>query len=151
MEFESKTNYFRVRITQTNLIYVIGLPTSFLQHTNNITSKSFFGYYGRVEKVFLNQNTYYNYRMNPLQSCSAHVTYEDELSAATAILAIDKMRINKLTVRANYGLNKFCHNFLLNKSCPKTNCSYIHNPVHEQLISNEGGTSQYKKNRIRTY
>lgn len=102
----------KVRITQKNLIYVIGLPLSFLQLRSELSSESFFGSFGKVEKVFLNQITYLNAEMIPQQLCGAHVTYADNVSASTAIMAIDKMRINDYIVQADFGLNKYCQNFL---------------------------------------
>lgn len=61
--------------------------------TGVMGSKQFFGHYGKVTKIIQSiENDQKNQQSS--KSISYYVTYQDQVSAACAILSIDKTKLN---------------------------------------------------------
>lgn len=108
-----------VRIVQTNIIFVLGLPKQ-LSKPKIIQKHEFFGQYGKILKVKINS------RLGFKNKQSVIIVYSSPSEAALAVLCANKVIINKKKVRVSLGMNKFCFNFVLRNQCKFSKCSFIH-------------------------
>lgn len=65
---------------------------------------------------------------------SAYVTYESELEAIYAILALGGKIINDCEMKVSFGTTKYCTYFLNDKPCTNLDCLYLHEYVPETDI-----------------
>lgn len=123
------------------MVYIVGLPF----HLNDIellASTHFLGQYGQI------QNLSTNFKPGMGQSPQyfmTHVTYSLEEEAATAILALDGLKVNHNTLQATFGMTKFCNKFIKGMKCRKQNCLYTHEPVLQQFCQL---TDDLRKNKL---
>lgn len=96
----------KVRISQKNLVYVIGLSSS-LAREETLVRNEYFGQYGRISKVVVYKTGSYgkcSAKYSP--SLSAYLTYSDEREASLAIFAVDGFEIHEKTLHCSYGTTK---------------------------------------------
>ena len=105
--FSSPTRDFTsIRIMQKNIVYVIGLSENLTQR-ELLSSLNFFGQYGKILKIVINQNGYSQKYQNDT-TYSAYVTYSTKEEAALALLCIDNCVVDNHTIR--WGKYKLiCH------------------------------------------
>lgn len=119
------SNLEDMRIIQRNLVYVVGLSYSVAKR-EILSCENSFGKYGKIlsMRILPNNN----------DTCSAFITYYDELSATKAIRNINgKKMFGQNVIRCSFGTNKYCNNFIRNSVCTNPNCAY----VHEMVDSND--------------
>lgn len=120
---ENRKHLANVRVVQRNLVFVVGLSAR-LADTEVLKKHEYFGKYGKIHKVVINQSTSYAGAQGP--SASAYVTYNKSDDALKAILAVNNVHIDGRTLKASLGTTKYCSHFLRGTQCPKTDCMYLH-------------------------
>ncbi|KAH8739993.1 Not4hp/Mot2p [Cryptosporidium ryanae] len=115
------SNLEDMRIIQRNLVYVVGLNYSVAKR-EILSCENMFGRYGKIlnMRILPNDN----------DTCSAFITYSDELSATKAIKNTNGKKIfGQNVIRCSFGTNKYCINFIKGINCNNSNCAYVHNIV----------------------
>ncbi|CUV07485.1 unnamed protein product [Cryptosporidium hominis] len=116
------SNLEDMRIIQRNLVYVVGLSYSIAKR-EILSCENSFGKYGKIlnMRILPNNN----------DTCSAFITYYDELSATKAIKNINgKKMFGQNIIRCSFGTNKYCNSFIRNSVCNNPNCAYVHEIVN---------------------
>ncbi len=93
------------RIITKNLVYVIGL-SSRIATKETLIKKEFFGQYGNIIKIVVNNNKAYNQNNPKGPSYSAYVTYSKPYEASIAILSLDNIVVDEHLIRASFGTTK---------------------------------------------
>ncbi|XP_065343567.1 CCR4-NOT transcription complex subunit 4-like isoform X1 [Cloeon dipterum] len=120
---ESRQHLAAVRVVQKNLVFVLGLPAR-LTDTEVLKRHEYFGKFGRIQKVVINQSTSYAGTQGP--SASAYVTYYRSEDALRAISAVNNTLVDSRSLKVSLGTTKYCSNFLKNQQCPRAECMYLH-------------------------
>lgn len=120
---ESRKHLANVRVVQKNLVFVVGLPAR-LADAETLKKYDYFGKFGKIHKVVVNQSTSYAGSQGP--SASAYVTYCRPEDALRAIKSVNNIQVDGRTLKASLGTTKYCSHFLKNQQCPKTDCMYLH-------------------------
>lgn len=120
---ESRKHLASVRVVQRNLVFVVGLPPR-LADAEILKRHEYFGKFGKIHKVVINQSTSYAGSQGP--SASAYVTYMKSDDALRAIEAVNNVTIDNRIIKSSLGTTKYCSHFMKNQSCPKPDCMYLH-------------------------
>ena len=94
-------DFSNMRIIQKNIVYVIGLTAS-LANQEVLSSFNFFGQYGIILKIVINQSGYTQKYQNDV-TYSAYVTYSSKEEASLALLCIDNCTVDSHTIRCSFG------------------------------------------------
>ncbi|CAD0206237.1 unnamed protein product [Chrysodeixis includens] len=124
---ESRRALANVRVVQNNLVFVVGLPVR-LADPEILKRQEYFGKYGKIHKVVINQSTTYAGSQTSLQgpSASAYVTYVSPADALRAIQGVNNVTLDGRVLKGSLGTTKYCANFMKNQPCPKPDCMYLH-------------------------
>ncbi|XP_071452177.1 mucin-19 isoform X2 [Hetaerina americana] len=120
---EGRRHLANVRVVQSNLVFVVGLPLR-LADPEVLKKYDYFGKYGKIHKVVINQSTSYAGSQGP--SASAYVTYSRAEEALRAIQAVSSVVMDGRPLKASLGTTKYCAHFMKGLSCPKPDCMYLH-------------------------
>ncbi|KYB26978.1 uncharacterized protein Cnot4 isoform X1 [Tribolium castaneum] len=120
---ESRKHLASVRVVQKNLVFVVGLPMR-LAEPEVLKRHEYFGKFGKIHKVVINQSTAYAGSQGP--SASAYVTYMKSDDALRAIESVNNITIDGRLVKSSLGTTKYCSHFMKNQPCPKPDCMYLH-------------------------
>jgi CCR4-NOT transcription complex subunit 4 len=120
---ENRKHLANVRVVQKNLVFVVGLPPR-LTDTEVLKRPEFFGRFGKIHKVVINQSTSYVGSQGP--SASAYVTYVRPEDALTAIKIVNNAQVDGRIIKASLGTTKYCSHFLKGTQCMKPDCMYLH-------------------------
>ncbi|KAL3841933.1 hypothetical protein ACJMK2_020015 [Sinanodonta woodiana] len=120
---ENRKHLANVRVVQKNLVFVVGLSQR-LADPEVLKKQEYFGKFGKIHKVVINQSTSYAGSQGP--SASAYVTYNRSEDALKAIVAVNNVHIDGRTLKASLGTTKYCSHFLRGSQCPKSDCMYLH-------------------------
>ncbi|XP_045779945.1 uncharacterized protein LOC123877333 isoform X2 [Maniola jurtina] len=120
---ESRRALANVRVVQNNLVFVVGLPVR-LADPEILKRQEYFGKYGKIHKVVINQSTSYAGTQGP--SASAYVTYVSPADALRAIQGVNNVTLDGRVLKGSLGTTKYCANFMKNQPCPKPDCMYLH-------------------------
>lgn len=120
---ENRKHLANVRVVQRNLVFVVGLSKK-LADPETLKKHEYFGKFGKIHKVVINQSTSYAGAQGP--SASAYVTYNKSEDALKAILAVNNVHIDGRTLKASLGTTKYCSHFLKGSQCQKQDCMYLH-------------------------
>ncbi|XP_041983359.1 uncharacterized protein LOC121736319 isoform X2 [Aricia agestis] len=120
---ESRRALANVRVVQNNLVFVVGLPVR-LADAEILKRQEYFGKYGKIHKVVINQSTAYAGSQGP--SASAYVTYVSSADALRAIQGVNNVTLDGRVLKGSLGTTKYCANFMKNQPCPKPDCMYLH-------------------------
>ncbi|XP_017781339.1 PREDICTED: uncharacterized protein LOC108566127 [Nicrophorus vespilloides] len=120
---ESRKHLASVRVVQRNLVFVVGLPMR-LADPEVLKRYEYFGKFGKIHKVVINQSTAYAGTQGP--SASAYVTYMKSDDALRAIQNVNNTIIDGKTIKTSLGTTKYCSHFMKNQLCPKPDCMYLH-------------------------
>ncbi|XP_015602796.1 uncharacterized protein LOC107271372 isoform X3 [Cephus cinctus] len=120
---ENRKHLANVRVVQKNLVFVVGLPMR-LADADVLKRHEYFGKFGKIHKVVINQSTSYAGSQGP--SASAYVTYQRQEDALRAIEAVNNIVVDGRTVKTSLGTTKYCSHFMRNQACPKPDCMYLH-------------------------
>eukprot|EP00057_Strongylocentrotus_purpuratus_P019203 XP_011673677.1 PREDICTED: CCR4-NOT transcription complex subunit 4 [Strongylocentrotus purpuratus] len=122
---ENRKHLASVRVVQKNLVFVVGLSQR-LADTEILKKNEYFGKFGKILKVVINQNTSYAGSQSHGPSASAYVTYQRAEDSLRAIQAVNNVHVDGRTLKASLGTTKYCSHFLRNSQCPKLDCMYLH-------------------------
>jgi hypothetical protein len=124
-----------VRVTQKNLVYVIGLTLKIIndEALALLRGQDYFGQYGKIQKIMINKRK----DIPPLRGgtfdksgapagVSVYVTFARKEDAAKCIAALDGANVDGNTLRGAYGTTKYCTAFLQHRQCQNPNCMYLH-------------------------
>ncbi|KAG5874752.1 hypothetical protein JTB14_013117 [Gonioctena quinquepunctata] len=120
---ESRKHLASVRVVQRNLVFVVGLPMR-LADAEVLKRHEYFGRFGKIHKVVINQSTTYAGSQGP--SASAYVTYMKSDDALRAIQSVNNITIDGRLIKSSLGTTKYCSHFMKNQPCPKSDCMYLH-------------------------
>ncbi|XP_033213313.1 CCR4-NOT transcription complex subunit 4 isoform X4 [Belonocnema kinseyi] len=120
---ENRKHLANVRVVQKNLVFVVGLPMR-LADPDVLKRHEYFGKFGKIHKVVINQSTSYAGSQGP--SASAYVTYQRQEDALRAIEAVNNIVVDGRTIKTSLGTTKYCSHFMRNQTCPKPDCMYLH-------------------------
>ncbi|KAI5735324.1 hypothetical protein M8J77_017031 [Diaphorina citri] len=120
---ENRKHLANVRVVQRNLVFVVGLPMR-LADAEILKKHEYFGKYGKIHKVVINQSTTYAGSQGP--SASAYVTYQRAEDALRAIQSINNIVVDSRVIKTSLGTTKYCSHFMKNQACPKQDCMYLH-------------------------
>ncbi|KRT83021.1 RNA binding protein [Oryctes borbonicus] len=120
---ESRKHLASVRVVQRNLVFVVGLPLR-LADPEILKRHEYFGKFGRIHKVVINQSTAYAGSQGP--SASAYVTYMKSDDALRAIQSVNNVTLDGRQIKSSLGTTKYCSHFMKNQPCPKPDCMYLH-------------------------
>lgn len=132
----SRRHLVEVRVTQKNLVYVIGIPIH-LADEATLKHEDYFGRFGKILKLVINKRAYVRTTGNgAINNAAAYITFSRDDEASKAIKLVDgKMIEGAKLLRATYGTTKYCAHFLRGKQCPKSGCLYLHHEVFDNEIS----------------
>lgn len=120
---ECRKHLTNIRVVQKNLVFVVGLSPR-LCDAEILRRHEYFGKFGKIHKVVINQSTSYVGSQGP--SASAYVTYFRPEDALAAIRMVNNLQIDGRTLKASLGTTKYCSHFLKNTQCLKPECMYLH-------------------------
>ncbi|KAL4640681.1 CCR4-NOT transcription complex subunit 4-like isoform X1 [Arapaima gigas] len=120
---ENRKHLASVRVVQRNLVFVVGLSQR-LADTEVLKRPEYFGKFGKIHKVVINNSTSYAGSQGP--SASAYVTYLRSEDALRAVQCVNNVVVDGRTLKASLGTTKYCSYFLKNMQCPKSDCMYLH-------------------------
>ncbi|XP_070200178.1 CCR4-NOT transcription complex subunit 4-like isoform X2 [Littorina saxatilis] len=120
---ENRKHLANVRVVQRNLVFVVGLSPR-LAEPEVLKKHDYFGKFGKIHKVVINQSTSYAGSQGP--SASAYVTYVRTEDALRAILAVNNVHVDGRTLKTSLGTTKYCSHFLRSSQCMKPDCMYLH-------------------------
>ncbi|XP_022907066.1 serine/threonine-protein kinase pakD [Onthophagus taurus] len=120
---ESRKHLASVRVVQRNLVFVVGLPMR-LADPEILKRHEYFGKFGKIHKVVINQSTAYAGSQGP--SASAYVTYMKNDDALRAIQSVNNIPLDGRHIKSSLGTTKYCSHFMKNQPCPKPDCMYLH-------------------------
>mmetsp|Transcript_9734 Transcript_9734/g.14639 ORF Transcript_9734/g.14639 Transcript_9734/m.14639 type:complete len:790 (+) Transcript_9734:198-2567(+) len=125
MKLASNRKAFQnLRVIQPNLVYVIGLHPNITN--SEAESAQYFGQYGRIVKIVIN-NHFGVSEENPRHgSASAYVTFEYKEDAWSAIKSVDGFLLGGRQIHASFGTTKYCNSFLRDQTCENRDCLYLH-------------------------
>jgi hypothetical protein len=96
-----------------NLLYVIGLPKKY-GHENVIKMQKFFGQYGNISRVLINNYTKDYYEQQG--QCAVYIWYDSPINVAIALKCLNGLKIGgasgNSTLKCSFGTSKYCMNFL---------------------------------------
>ncbi|KAA3682229.1 CCR4-NOT transcription complex subunit 4 [Paragonimus westermani] len=114
-----------LRVVQPNLIFVVGLPAWICKDKEVLKGLEYFGRYGKVFKVEINQNqTFGGPQGQP--SFSAYITFCRSEDAMRSIRELDQGMLHGRPLRVSLGTTKYCSQFLRGTKCTKHECMYLH-------------------------
>lgn len=138
-----------MRVVQKNLVFVVGLPLR-LADPEILKRHEYFGKFGKIHKVVINQSTSYAGSQGPSAStcpaCAlgsswggyvaglmralvvlgAYVTYVKSEDALRAIQTVNNIALDGRLIKSSLGTTKYCSHFMKNQPCPKPDCMYLH-------------------------
>lgn len=97
-----------------------------IANEETLKSKDYMGQYGVVKKIIVNKDKPFNKHIRDALSYSAYVTFASEIDAAAAIVAIDGADFDSRTMKASFGLSKYCMSYIKNAQCGVKGCPYVH-------------------------
>ncbi|KAL3270815.1 hypothetical protein HHI36_021336 [Cryptolaemus montrouzieri] len=143
---ENRKHLASVRVVQRNLVFVVGLPVR-LADPELLKKHEYFGKFGKIHKVVINQSTSYAGSQGP--SASAYVTYMKSDDALRAIQSVNNIVIDGRLIKSSLGTTKYCSHFMKNQPCPKSDCMYLHDFDPEASFTKEqmhaGKHQEYEK------
>lgn len=114
-----------VRVVKKDLAYVVGLPMELGEDEAKLKSFDFFGKYGRIINLIVNNNP--NFKSpDKRKSCAVYITYATKEEARSCILDLDDTAYQSKQIRASFGTTKYCSNFLKGLKCTNRGCFYLH-------------------------
>mmetsp|Transcript_22022 Transcript_22022/g.21716 ORF Transcript_22022/g.21716 Transcript_22022/m.21716 type:complete len:325 (-) Transcript_22022:39-1013(-) len=114
----------KMRIIQTDLVYIINLPPSVAEETI-LKSFAYFGQYGNIKKCVVNKANAYTNGTSGV-SFGAYITYSNEEESSLCIKACNEFVLEGKSLTVAFGTTKYCTYFLEGVPCPKPECLYLH-------------------------
>merc|ERR1712106_260569 len=102
----------------------------------------YFGKFGKILKVAVNQSTSYAGTQGP--SASAYVTYNTTDAALKCILEVNGSYQDGRTLKATLGTTKYCSRFLNGQVCKLNDCMYLHEVAEDEASFTKEDMSKQK-------
>ena len=122
----SRKHLAGLRVVQKNLVYVTGLqPTTHEDQLLQILrGQDYFGQYGKIVKIVVSK------AKDPSHphSVGVYVTFEHKEDAERCIAAVNGVKNQERTLRAQFGTTKYCSAYLRGENCTNRNCMFLHEP-----------------------
>eukprot|EP00835_Amoeboradix_gromovi_P003734 NODE_258_length_12622_cov_0.213767.p3 type:complete len:295 gc:universal NODE_258_length_12622_cov_0.213767:12444-11560(-) len=134
-----------VRVLQKNLVYVSGFTGQVTESL--LQSQQYFGQFGDIHKIVMNSKLGQVPTL-PNDSIGVYITFENEVSANSAIEAVDGSVWQGQRLRARHGTTKYCIHFLKGQPCQNADCMYLHVLSEDHLTKEDLAqlsTTQTKK------
>ncbi|ESO95296.1 hypothetical protein LOTGIDRAFT_117139, partial [Lottia gigantea] len=122
---ENRKHLANVRVVQKNLVFVVGLSQR-IAESEVLKKHEYFGKFGKIHKVVINQSTSYAGSQASGPSASGYVTYYKSEDALKAIMHVNNIHVDGRTLKASLGTTKYCSHFLKGTQCLKSDCMYLH-------------------------
>lgn len=113
------------------MIYVIGLPEE-VSTPETLCSQKYFGQYGLVQKIAINFDKTSGHQRPVNLTASAYITYNSEVDAAIALLAVQDLCDGKPQLKASFGMTKYCSYYLAGMPCQNIDCAFYHSLASEK-------------------
>lgn len=126
------------------MLYVVGLPAFLKGLKKDLISSKFFGIYGEVISISIDKSKKFSKKDKNEKLMSMYITYEDNISAAFAILCLNKFKLNNVKLRTSYGRTRYCFYFINQQPCWKFNCTYIHSFIESKFCLFKGDEKKKK-------
>ena len=84
------------------------------------------GQYGRIRKTVVNKDKPFLKVGSTDPTYSAYLTFNDLKEATLAILCLDGLSFQGVSLKVSYGMTKYCSYFIKGQPCPKNACLYLH-------------------------
>lgn len=137
------SNNDKVRIIKRNLVYVINIDPQ-IADKEILSSRQYFGQYGKITKLLVNLNKTYNANNSPSElSYSAYINYSSNYEAALAILSVDSFMLYGKIIKAAFGTTKYCSYYIKRQYCPIKECVYMHSVIDKSDIINKDSCDFY--------
>lgn len=137
------SNNDKVRIIKRNLVYVINIDPQ-IADKEILSSRQYFGQYGKITKLLVNLNKTYNANNSPSElSYSAYINYSSNYEAALAILSVDSFILYGKVIKAAFGTTKYCSYYIKRQYCPIKECVYMHSVIDKSDIINKDSCDFY--------
>lgn len=133
----------KFRVIQRDLIYVIGIPMN-IAHEEILEKYEYFGHYGEIKKIVVNQTPYTNTYQKP--TVSAYITFVNVDDALECLYALEGFTIGGHAIKASFGTSKYCSSFLAGQKCNKPDCMYLH---YTGLMRDSFSTEEIQQNSKR--
>lgn len=124
------------KVLQREAIYVIGIHPEIAEESV-LNQPRFFGQFGPITKIFVSQKPYK--LMKSDQYCyNAFITFEHPVSAALAVISLDKFYFKSIRLQGSFGSNKICSYFSAGMTCLNKRCNFVHKKLEEcELLPKE--------------
>lgn len=110
------------RVIQRCVAYLLNLPSSIsspeVKPTQTLRHFNYLGQYGNIQELTIQPG--FRGLFN------AYVTFDSEMSVAKCITGCAGYMLHNATIKATFGMKKFCNFFVNKKECPKSECGYLH-------------------------
>ena len=113
------------RIIKRDLVYLIGLNER-LANDALLGRAEMIGQYGQIRKIVINKDKPFSRGSSDGPSYSAYITFSSSFEAALCILALDDFEIDGRSLKATFGMTKYCLFFIKGQACPNSDCLYLH-------------------------
>ena len=91
-----------------------------------IVSKPCFGQFGKITKVSINFDQFHTNPRRAKTLISAYITFEKDLDASLALLAVQNQTIGTQLIKASFGMTKYCSFYLARMDCQNIDCAFFH-------------------------
>ncbi|CAG9326206.1 unnamed protein product [Blepharisma stoltei] len=132
----------KMRIIQSDLVYIINLPPSVADETL-LKSYRYFGQYGKIKKCVVNKANAYTNGSSGV-SYGAYITFSNEEESSLCIKACDEFVIEGKQLTVTFGTTKYCTYFLEGIACPKPECLYLHKLAPQSQMVPRDSMAQVK-------
>ncbi len=119
----------KIHIIKRNLLYLSNIPKDL--PLDLLITDEFLGHYGKIQKSCIKSSTIEH---SQTESLAVLITYEREIDACLAILALNNFQINNQILKASFGITRYCSSFLQNKKCKSKKCYFLHVEAEERDI-----------------
>jgi CCR4-NOT transcription complex subunit 4 len=99
--------------------------------------KEFFGQYGKIKRLVVNNSKAYNPEGMNGPSFSAYVSFSTNQECSLALLSIDNTNYDGHTLKASFGSTKYCLHYLRNIECINKECLFLHSMADDKDIINK--------------
>ena len=113
------------RIVKRDLVYLIGLDER-LAHEALLGRADMIGQYGQIRKIVINKDKPFGRGTSVGISFSAYVTFASSFEATLCILALDDFEVDGRSLKATFGMTKYCLSFTKGQACPNPDCLFLH-------------------------
>ena len=102
-----------------------------MANEKTLAAQEYLGQYGQIRKIIVNKEKLFARGADHAPSFSAYITFTRISEASLAILALDELALEERTLKASFGMTKYCSYFSKGIACPNKECLYLHTAANE--------------------